>query len=107
MPVTLSQIMCAPCRATTDTHYTHYSPPHSLVGLCVVLVVLDAPWLKGVDQGHEGQCAHNVLQQLVGAEAAVATVVADHEKLCVCKQKGNEGREEKEGESGKGVWVLK
>lgn len=53
----------------------------SLVCLCVVLVVLDPPWLEGVDEGHEGQGAHNVLKQLVGAEAAVTTVVANHKEL--------------------------
>lgn len=53
----------------------------SLVGLCVVLVVLDPPGLKGVDERHEGQRAHNVLQQLVVAEAAVTTIMANHKEL--------------------------
>jgi hypothetical protein len=54
---------------------------HSLVCLCVVLVVLDPPGLEGVDEGHEGQGAYNVLKQLVGAEAAVTTVVANNKEL--------------------------
>jgi len=33
----------------------------SLVGVSVVVVVLDAPGLKGVDEGHEHEGAHNVL----------------------------------------------
>lgn len=65
------------------THLLH--PPHnrydSLVSLCVVLVVLDAPWLEGVDKGHEGKGANNVLKQLVGAEAAVTGIVANHKEL--------------------------
>lgn len=56
-------------------------PASSLVGLRVVLVVLDPPGLEGVDEGHEGQGTHNVLQQLVAAEGAVAAVVPDHKEL--------------------------
>ena len=52
-----------------------------LVGVRVVVVVLDAPGLEGVDEGREGDGAHDVLQQLVLAEGAVARVVADHEEL--------------------------
>ncbi len=33
----------------------------SLVGVGMVVVVLDAPGLKGVDEGHEHKGAHNVL----------------------------------------------
>lgn len=47
----------------------------------MVLVVLDAPWLKGEDEWHECQCAHNVFQQLVAAEAAVTTVMANNKEL--------------------------
>ena len=49
--------------------------------MCVVVVVLDAPGLKGVDQRHESKRAHDVLQQLVLAEAAVPAVMADHKQL--------------------------
>lgn len=52
-----------------------------LVCLCMVLVVLDPPWLKGVDEWHEGQGTHNVLKQLVVTEAAVTTVMANHKEL--------------------------
>jgi hypothetical protein len=64
-----------------QTLYVDRTDGCSLVCLCVVLVVLDPPGLEGVDEGHEGQGAHNVLKQLVGAEAAVTTVVANHKEL--------------------------
>jgi len=47
----------------------------------VVVVVLDAPRLEGVDERHEHERAHDVLHQLVLAEAAVPGVVPDHEQL--------------------------
>ncbi len=53
----------------------------SLVGVCVVVVVLDPPRLEGVDERREGHRAHDVLQQLVLAEAAMPAVVTDHEPL--------------------------
>jgi len=56
-----------------------------------VLVVLDAPGLKGIGQRHEGKGADNILQQLVLAEAAVTTVVAHHEELQTTQHRG-EGR---------------
>lgn len=54
---------------------------HSLVGVGVVVVVLDPPGLEGVDQGREEDVAHNVLDQVVLVERAVAAVVANHEAL--------------------------
>jgi hypothetical protein len=54
---------------------------HLLVGMCMMLVVLNPPGLKGIDQGHECQSSHNVPQQLVLAEAAVATIMANDEEL--------------------------
>ncbi len=62
---------------------------HSLVGVCVVVVVLDAPGLEGVDQWREHDCTHNVLYQVILAEAAVAAVVAHDEPL-----QGRHSREE-------------
>lgn len=59
----------------------HEKPSSLLVGVGVVVVVLDAPWLKGVDQRHEHQGTHNVLHQVVLVEAPVTSVVANHEKL--------------------------
>jgi hypothetical protein len=47
----------------------------------VVLVVLDTPRLKGEHERHEGERADDVLQQLVGGEGAVPTVVANDKKL--------------------------
>lgn len=54
---------------------------NSLVSVCVVVVVLDPPWLEGVDQRHEEQGAHDVLYQVVLVEAAVASIVANDEPL--------------------------
>jgi hypothetical protein len=47
----------------------------------MVLVVLDAPGLKGVNEGHEHQRAHDVLHQLVLAKGAVAAVMPNHKPL--------------------------
>lgn len=52
-----------------------------LVGMGVVVVVLDSPGLKGVDEGHEGKGANNILHQLVLAEGSVSTVMANDEPL--------------------------
>ena len=52
-----------------------------LVGVSMVVVVLDAPGLERVDEGHEHESAHDVLHQLVLAEAAVPAVVPDHKHL--------------------------
>ena len=57
----------------------------SLVGVGVVLVVLDAPGLEGVDQGHEHDGAHYVLQQLVLAESTMAAVMPHHKHLQVIR----------------------
>lgn len=54
---------------------------HSLVGVGMVVVVLDAPWLKGVDEGGKHEGAHDVLQQPVLAEGAVPGIVPDDEEL--------------------------
>jgi hypothetical protein len=54
---------------------------YALVGVCVVVVVLDAPGLEGVDEGRKHERPHDILQQLVLAEAAVPAVVANHEEL--------------------------
>ena len=56
---------------------------HALVGVGVVVVVLDSPGLKGVDERHEHQCAYDVFHQLILAEAAVAAIMADHKHLHV------------------------
>lgn len=47
----------------------------------VVVVVLDPPGLEGVYEGHEHEGSHNVLHQLVLAEAAVAAVMPHHKHL--------------------------
>lgn len=47
----------------------------------MVVIVLDPPWLEGVDERHEHQCADHVFHQLVLAEAAVPTVMPDHKQL--------------------------
>ena len=65
-------------------------PPLSLVGVRVVVVVLDAPGLKGEDERHEHDRAHDVLHQVVLVERAVPRVVAHDKPL--------EGREEGRGE---------
>ena len=52
-----------------------------LVGVSMVVVVLDSPGLKGVDEGHEGKRAHNVLHQLVLTEGSVSTVMANNKPL--------------------------
>ena len=66
-------------------HYKTWTPIFqfkcALVGVGVVVVVLDAPGLEGVDERREHEGPHDVLQQLVLAEAAVPTVVPDHEEL--------------------------
>ena len=49
----------------------------------MMMVVLDAPRLKGVDEGHEHDGAHDVLNQLIFAEAAMPTIVPNHEHLQV------------------------
>lgn len=50
-----------------------------LVGESVVLVVLDAPRLEGVQKRCKEEVAHNVFNSLVGVEASVATVVPNDE----------------------------
>ena len=52
-----------------------------LVGVCMVDVVLDPPWLKGVDEGGKHEGAHNILHQLVLAEGTVPTVMPYHKEL--------------------------
>lgn len=53
----------------------------ALVGVCVVVVVLDPPGLKGVDERRKHQRAHNILHKVVLVEGAVASIVADGEEL--------------------------
>ena len=60
---------------------SYMQQPHALVGVSVVVVVLDPPGLKGVDEGGKGNGAHNVLQELVLGETAVPTVVSNHKEL--------------------------
>lgn len=59
----------------------HATAEPSLVGVGVVVVVLDAPGLEGVDEGHEHERAHNVLHQVVLVEGAVRALVANHKPL--------------------------
>lgn len=75
---------------------------HSLVGVGVVVVVLEAPWLEGVDEGSEHYGAHDVLHQLVLVEAPVAAVMANDEPLRASRvrERGEEVR------TGKG-WTWK
>ena len=47
----------------------------------VVLVVLDAPGVEGIDDGHEHESPDNVLYQLVLAEGAMTAIMANHEPL--------------------------
>lgn len=47
----------------------------------MVIVVLDPPALKWVDQRHEGNRANNVLHQLVLAEGPVGGVMPNDEQL--------------------------
>ena len=54
---------------------------HSLVGVGVVVVVLDPPGLKGVDQGGKHDGPDDVLDEVVLVEGAVAGVVAHGEEL--------------------------
>lgn len=53
----------------------------SLVGVCMVDVVLDPPGLERVDEGGEHEGAHNVLHKLVLAEGAVPAVMPHHKEL--------------------------
>ena len=53
----------------------------SLVGVCVVDIVLDPPGLKGVYEGGKHEGANNVLNQLVFAEGSVASVMPNHKEL--------------------------
>lgn len=53
----------------------------SLVGVCVVDVVLDPPWLEGEDKWCKHEGAHNVLHKPVLVEAAVTSIVANHKEL--------------------------
>ena len=53
----------------------------ALVGVCMVVVVLDAPGLKRVDERHEHERANDVLHQFVFTEAAVSAVVAYYKQL--------------------------
>lgn len=47
----------------------------------MVVVVLDAPGLERVDEGSKHEGAHDVLDQVVLVEGAVARIVANHEEL--------------------------
>lgn len=47
----------------------------------VVLVMLDAPGLEWEDERHEHECSDNILNQLILAERAVATVVPHNKEL--------------------------
>ena len=53
----------------------------ALVGVCVMMVVLDPPRLKGIYERHEGNCAHDVFHKVVLAEAAVSTIMANDKEL--------------------------
>ena len=53
----------------------------SLVGVCMMDVVLDPPGLKWVYEGSKHQSAHNVLHKLVLAEGSVPAVMAYHKEL--------------------------
>mmetsp|Transcript_52145 Transcript_52145/g.113747 ORF Transcript_52145/g.113747 Transcript_52145/m.113747 type:complete len:340 (+) Transcript_52145:440-1459(+) len=55
-----------------------------LVGVRVVVVVLDAPRLEGVDQRSKHQGANNVLNQVVLVERAVASIMANHKEPGEC-----------------------
>ena len=52
-----------------------------LVGVCMMVVVLDPPGLKGIYEGRKHQCAHNILYELVFAEGTVPTVMPNHKEL--------------------------
>lgn len=49
--------------------------------MCVVMVVLDAPWVEWVNQRHEHEGSNNVLNQLVLAERTVTAIMADDKQL--------------------------
>ena len=53
----------------------------SLVSVGVVLIVLDAPRLEGVDERHEHDCAYYVFQKLVLAESSMTAVMSHHKHL--------------------------
>jgi hypothetical protein len=79
-----------PSTQTFDGEYagrrTRDESGRALVGVGVMVVVLDAPGLERVDEGHEHESAHNVLHQLVLAEAAVPAVMAHHKELRQSRQ---------------------
>lgn len=56
-----------------------------LVSVRVVVVVLDPPGLKGVDDRHKHESADNVFHKLVLAEGAVTAIVANNKPLCRLK----------------------
>ena len=63
-----------------------------------MVIVLDSPGLKGVEQRHECERAHHVLHQIVLAEAAVAAVMANYKELripsmLINKEVAPQGRE--------------
>lgn len=65
-------------------HQIHAAPLHtqaSLVGVCVVDVVLDPPWLEGEDERCKHECANDVLHKPVLVEATVTSIMANHKEL--------------------------
>lgn len=53
----------------------------SLVGVCVVDVVLDPPGLEGEDEGGKHEGSHDVLHKLALAEGTVPAVMPHHKEL--------------------------
>lgn len=119
-PPDLSRLLVStPCHVTfslLDILSSGVHPPHpttssirnnSLVGVRVVVVVLDAPGLKGVDEGREHERAHNVLNQVVLVEGAVAGVVANNEPLQMRWVGAREGENRVCGGGGEGKERVK
>ena len=60
-----------------------------LVCMRMVRIVLDPPRLKGIQQRHEGESAHDVFHEFVLAKAAMAAVMPNHKELHSHRQGGS------------------
>lgn len=62
------------------------------VGVCMMMVVLYAPWLEWIDERCKHESAHDILKKFVLAEGAVPTVMSNDKparegRACQCPSK--------------------
>ncbi len=69
------------CSAPHLLPYLFRFPQHSLVGVRVMVIVLDAPGLEWINERHEHQRPDDVLDQVVAVEGPVPRIVANDEEL--------------------------